>query len=141
MEQKNRTIDEFIDSLTTLPYSHCYAGDGCLLPNHRSLNCSTILSRLIQEAARWCRTYSSDLFIWWQSIMDDIQYETLPDCDTEMKYVFGFTESGILNASQVMVKYDAHNKAAFRAVWKLSVFVTVSDERKKVRFELCEVGR
>ena len=42
--------------------------DGQIICGKPSINLSSILTVLIQEAGRWCRSYASDLFIYWSSL-------------------------------------------------------------------------
>lgn len=79
------------------------------------INYSSILTRLIQEAGRWCNNYASDLFIHWESIKEKIDNGTMSSCS----YVFGFRESGVDG-------WDRHEKHKYdenyyRAVWTLDI--------------------
>lgn len=82
------------------------------------INCSSILTRLIQEAGRWCQDYASDLFIHWKYQVD-LKLEA-----GEMKtnsIIFAFRSSGVDTEKQ----YNC-NKAIrgyYIAVWKLDVTV------------------
>ena len=83
-----------------------------------TINYSSILTRLIQEAGRWCEYYASDLFILWKYNID----KKLDDgtMDTE-QFVFGFREDGVDHKEW----YELHKKdvGRYRAVWFLDVTV------------------
>ena len=86
------------------------------------INYSSILTRLIQEAGRWCEHYASDLFILWKY-------------NVEQKLDNGTLETGTLMFA--MYNSGVHHKAwyenhkneynYYRAVWFLDV---VTDEGK-----------
>lgn len=46
--------------------------DGQIICGKPSINLSSILTVLIQEAGRWCRSYASDLFIYWSSLQKQV---------------------------------------------------------------------
>lgn len=87
------------------------------------INTSSILTRLIQEAGRWCEYYASDLFIQWKyNIEDKLDNGTLEN-GTE---VFAFRQSGVDGAS----RYDETNY--YRAVW----FLDIETEKGKIKMTL-----
>lgn len=85
------------------------------------INYSSILTRLIQEAGRWCEYYASDLFIYWSSINRDLENGNM----NTNTFVFAFRESGIDNKT----KYEkcrakgCEYRNYYRAVWFLEVTV------------------
>lgn len=82
------------------------------------INYSSILTKLIQEAGRWCEHYASDLFIIWKCKID----KKLDDgtMSTE-QFVFGFREDGVDHKEW----YELHKNdvGRYRAVWFLDVAV------------------
>ena len=86
------------------------------------INYSSILTRLIQEAGRWCEHYASDLFVQWK-------YEIEQKLDNGTLYtntfVFAFRDSGVDSEEWYENHKNEHNY--YRAVWFLDV---VTDEGK-----------
>ena len=80
------------------------------------INTSSILTRLIQEAGRWCEHYASDLFVQWK-------YEIDQKLDNGTLYtntfVFAFRDSGVDNEEWYENHKNEHNY--YRAVWHLDV--------------------
>ena len=66
-----------------------------------SINYSSILTRLIQEAGRICEYYASDLFIEWRSIVEALEDGTIETGS----YLFGFRDSGVDEAKSVLYWY------------------------------------
>lgn len=93
---------------------------GCFDPleGKWKINYSSILTKLIQEAGRWCEHYASDLFIIWKYNID----KKLDDgaMMTE-QFVFGFREDGVDHKEW----YELHKNdiGRYRAVWFLDVTV------------------
>lgn len=86
------------------------------------INYSSILTRLIQEAGRWCEHYASDLFILWKyNVEQKLDNGTLETGTL----VFAFRDSGVDNEEW----YENHKSEYnyYRAVWFLDV---VTDEGK-----------
>lgn len=102
-------------------------GRGCFNPlkGKWEINYSSILTKLIQEAGRWCEHYASDLFIIWKCNID----KKLDDgtMDTE-RFVFGFRKDGVDHKEW----YELHKNdvGRYRAVWFLDV--TVNDGKMKM---------
>lgn len=55
------------------------------------INCSSILTRLIQEAGRVCRYYASDLFIEWKGVEASLSAYG----EGTETFAFGFYKSGV----------------------------------------------
>lgn len=91
------------------------------------VNYSSILTRLIQEAGRWCERYASDLFIDWCIIKKELE---TPACDGG-NYFFGFRKDGVDGLSFILNRI-AENKEMYRSVWMLKVEV----EKDKVTMKL-----
>lgn len=88
------------------------------------INYSSILTKLIQEAGRWCEYYASDLFVTWHNIDKSLDDGTI---DTE-QFVFGFRKDGVDHKEW----YELHKNdvGRYRAVWFLDV--TVNDGKMKM---------
>lgn len=83
-----------------------------------SINTSFILTKLIQEAGKWCEYHASDLFIFWSSIEEKLKNGTLESGE----YVFAMTKDGVDHRTY----YILHEKKMnyYRAVWFLDVKVS-----------------
>lgn len=92
-----------------------YVNEECL--DTWKINTSSILTKLIQEAGRWCENYASDLFILWGSIKKQLEEATIEPGE----YVFAFRESGVDNNEAYRLYADTENY--YRAVWILDVSI------------------
>jgi hypothetical protein len=92
------------------------------IENKWEINYSSILTKLIQEAGRWCEYYASDLFILWESIVKKLDDGSM----SSSSYVFAFRESGVDGNSW----YANHSEDEdyYRAVW----FVDITTEEGKM---------
>ena len=86
------------------------------------INYSSILTRLIQEAGRWCESYASDLFVQWKYVIDQKLDNGTLYTDT---FVFAFRDSGVDFKEWYENHKNEHNY--YRAVWYLDV---LTDEGK-----------
>lgn len=86
-----------------------------------SINYSSILTRLIQEAGRICESYASNLFIDWRSIVEALEDGTIETGS----YLFGFRDSGVDEAKSVLYWYNetSHGREHYPAIWKLDINV------------------
>lgn len=101
------------------------------------INYSSLLTKLIQEAARWCRYYASDLFIWWNSVLKDLK-----NGRGSASYLFGFRESGVDSADEIIQQYQSAGylmRERYRAIWRLDV--EVNEDGRRVEMFLYEVHR
>ena len=80
------------------------------------INYSSILTRLIQEAGRWCESYASDLFVQWKYGIDQKLDNGTLYTDT---FVFAFRDSGVDSEEWYENHKNEHNY--YRAVWYLDV--------------------
>ena len=80
------------------------------------INYSSILTRLIQEAGRWCESYASDLFVQWKYKIDQKLDNGTLEIDT---FVFAFRDSGVDSEEWYENHKNEHNY--YRAVWFLDV--------------------
>ena len=81
------------------------------------INYSSILTRLIQEAGRWCESYASDLFVQWKYKIDQKLDNGTLYTNT---FVFAFRDSGVDSEEWYENHKNEHNY--YRAVWFLDVF-------------------
>lgn len=88
------------------------------------INTSSILTKLIQEAGRWCESYASDLFIRWGEIQKGLETATVEPG----KHVFAFRESGVDGNREYKNYPDACGSYSscdyYRAVWILDVSIS-----------------
>lgn len=99
---------------------------GCFNPlkGKWEINYSSILTKLIQEAGRWCEYYASDLFITWHDIDKKLDDGTM---GTE-QFIFGFRDNGVDHKEW----YELHKNdvGRYRAVWFLDV--TINDGKMEM---------
>ena len=93
--------------------------DGLVLTGaHYEINYSSILTKLIQEAGRFCLFYASDLFIFWKAVEESLsEYRE----EESITYLFGFYESGVHISADVAKAFEQHNYYYFRSVYALEI--------------------
>ena len=91
------------------------------------INYSSILTRLIQEAGRWCESYASDLFLQWKYGIDQKLDNGTLYTDT---FVFAFRDSGVDSEEWYENHKNEHNY--YRAVW----FLDVLTDKGKIKMML-----
>lgn len=110
-EQITKLKDIIAGTITETGSSECDMGG----KYKWSINYSSILTRLIQEAGRWCEHYASDLFILWREVDRYIE-----NCKTEnCQFVFGFRDSGVDGDAWYENHKNEYNY--YRVVWFLDV--------------------
>lgn len=86
------------------------------------VNYSTILTKLIQDAGRFCESFASDLFIDWGDV--------LRFCDANVgneakkTFLFGFRQMGVDSGATVenrVMTNDTMSRYEYRALWRLDV--------------------
>lgn len=84
------------------------------------VNYSSILTKLIQEAGRWCESYASDLFIDWQKVEHFMENSEF----TSEKLVFGFRKMGVDHLEYVLSSLNnGYSTDYYRSVWMLEIKV------------------
>ena len=91
------------------------------------INTSSILTRLIQEAGRWCESYASDLFVQWKYKIDQKLDDGTLYTNT---FVFAFRDSGVDSEEWYENHKNEHNY--YRAVW----FLDVLTDKGKIKMML-----
>lgn len=95
------------------------------------INYSTILTKLIQEAGRWCEYYASDLFISWKQVEKFLVQKD--ELCLRKKFIFGMRESGVDHAEWVLSHMNRDGTSYYyRAIWCLEVEVDVDDITMKL---------
>ena len=92
------------------------------------INYSSILTRLIQDAGRFCEFYASDLFIDWSSVEEFVN--TWEAGDVVKNYLFGFRKSGVDGNSYVFSRYNnegSHADRNYRSMWRLDIEIKGED--------------
>ena len=90
-----------------------------------SVNDSDILTRLIQEAGRFCEHYASDLFIDYMSVREYIE-NTVGELHSEpaATFLFGFRENCVDGNEYILSHYSNDGKNAryaYRSMWRLDI--------------------
>ncbi len=128
------TMDGFVKT----HFGEVIEADGQIICGDASINISSILTKLIQEAGRWCKSYASDLFIYWSSLQKQVEDGTIESGS----HLFGFRETGVDDESSIFHKYANYGYIPgyeYRAIWRLDVNVDV--EHSKLTMTLYEVIR
>ena len=107
-----RTIEE-TGRWTYNSQKGCYVGE---------INWSSIITKLIQEAGRWCVYYASDLFVQLHPIVNALENGTL----RSRNEIFGFRESGVDHDSFILSRYKTQNESCiasyyYRSIWRLDI--------------------
>lgn len=98
---------------------------------------SNILSRLIVEAGKRCKSYASDLFISWESVLNDI---SKIEENTNLTYYFGFRDMGVDHEVFIQTRLDspeAYGEKPFESIFRLDVKVDM--ERNWLGMELIQI--
>lgn len=86
------------------------------------VNYSSILTRLIQEAGRFCERFASDLFIDWESV---VRWIDNADKGDEIVFLFGFRQDGVDGNSFILSRYNngcySCPEKEYRSMWRLDI--------------------
>lgn len=130
------TMEEFMEKLRPIGKPIRADGYWYTYENHWDINYSSILTRLIQSAGRFCKNYASDLFIDWMNIEKRLTEENLYT-DGVYEYLFGMRKQGVDHASYILsnVNNGRYISDYYSEMFKLTVKV-VNDT---ITMELVEV--
>lgn len=111
-----------------LPFEKKYKETGAWGGKKYDVNYSSILSRLITDAGRFCLSYASDLFIWWGEVVNNLSvYEE----DSSRTAIFGICENGVDNACAAAANIERGMYHYYRSIWGLKI------EKKGNKLDLC----
>ena len=109
--------------------------NGQIVDGKVNINTSAIFSRLIQEAARWCEDYASDIIY----DIDNVRKALEGDIDswgslysdgtaseegkwTSIRFRFGFRQYGVDHGTFIGSHFkQGGNKEYYRAIWRLII--------------------
>lgn len=137
--KKEYTTEDF--HANTYAYGAAMKEDGhfSLSSGKYEINYSGILSRLIQEAGRFCERFASDLFIDWRRVEKWID-NSVSSVHDETVFLFGFRKDGVDNELSILSRYNggayAYPEKEYRSMWRLWVAV---DERRNITMTLGRV--
>ena len=97
------------------------------------INMSSILTKLIQEAGRWCEFYASDLFIDWEAVERGIKSSSEDRAEFSASYLFGFRQNGVDHDRYVFTRFNNEGYSAnstYRSLWRLDLTAD-GDEMKR----------
>lgn len=98
------------------------------------INYSSILTKLIQEAGRWCESYASDLFCDWMVLMKKLSDEAYKG----ETCLFGFRKMGVDHNAYILSRLDNGSPTDYyRSVWRLDIKV---DDNGDIRMYLGKVN-
>ena len=84
------------------------------------INYSTILTKLIQEAGRWCEHYASDLFISWENLMVKLSSGNFEGG----RFAFGFRQYGVDHLEWILSRLNDGDNKEYRSIWILDVEIS-----------------
>lgn len=87
-------------------------------------NYSSVLSRLIVEAAKHCKSYASDLFISWNSLLEKANALDADNGNTGFTEYFGFRESGVDHETFIKCRLEnpgCYGENPYKAIYKVDV--------------------
>ena len=130
------TMEELMEKLRPIGKPIMADGYWSTYENHWDINYSSILTRLIQSAGRFCKNYASDLFIDWINIEKRLTEENLYT-DGVYEYLFGMRKQGVDHMSYVLsnVNNGKYLSDYYSELFKLTIKV-VND---RISMELVEV--
>lgn len=115
MNDKNMKVEDFVSNTNIMrPITECGVRD---LDNSWCINTSSIFSKLITFAGRFCEAYASDIFIDMLDIRDYLEHGL---CEDKI-WLFGIRQMGVDNAAFVL--NNSNNLAQYRAIFKLTAKV------------------
>lgn len=86
--------------------------------NEYEVRYASILSKLIEQAGRWCENYSSDLFTHWDAIRKEFSFLHM---DEETKcYMLGFRKNGV----DIVHNTEKANLDEYRSIWAVEITYT-----------------
>lgn len=97
-------------------------GDNPIMASGRwrygEINYSSILTKLIQEAGRWCENYASDLFTDWNEVIKVLEN------GENRSFLFGFRQNGVDNDRCVFGYFeDGGGYSYYRSIYRLDIAV------------------
>ena len=87
-------------------------------------NYSSVLSRLIVEAGKHCKSYASDLFISWNSLLEKANALDADNGNTEFTEYFGFREMGVDHEPFIKCRLEnsgCYGENPYKAIYKVDV--------------------
>ena len=130
--EKNVTFEDF--KFNTYAY-HLMTEEGrrSSYSGKYEINYSSILSRLIQEAGRFCEFFASDLFIDWGGVLRWM--DEAGECE-EAVFLFGFRQSGVDGNSYVLSRYNGgcyrYPEKEYRSMWRLEISTNDNEQIKMI---------
>lgn len=134
--EKNYTFDDF--KFNTYAY-HLITEEGRrdYYSGKYEINYSSVLSRLIQEAGRFCEYFASDLFIDWGGVLRWMEEARE---NSEAVFLFGFRQNGVDGNSFVFSRYNdgcyRYPEKEYRSMWRLEIS---TDDRDNIKMILGRV--
>lgn len=120
MERKEVTIEDLkVNEYFDKPIEANGSYVRSLTGESYSINYSSILTKLIQEAGRWCENYASDLFITWNEIIEKLKNKKIGT--EKLTELFGFRASGVDHKEFVMSRLNKNNESEYRALWRIDI--------------------
>lgn len=95
---------------------------------HYYINNSSALTRLIQEAGRFCENYASDLFIHWDFISRTINELTADDV-INVSFLLGFRCDGVDEERYIFSHFSqpGATRDHYRSLWRVDISANGED--------------
>lgn len=136
MGKEEYTMEEFMEKLRPIGTPIRADGYWSTYENHWDINYSSILTRLIQSAGRFCKNYASDLFIDWMNIESQLTGENTY-YEGKYEYLFGMRKQGVDHASYVLS--NANNGKYLNDYYSELFKLTIKVVNDRISMELVEV--
>ena len=112
-----------------------------------NINVSSIATKLIQEAGRWCTSFASDFLVQWIPIANGLEDGTL----RSKRKIFGFRESGVDHEGFLLNRYTTYSDSVtaayyYRSIWRLDIDCETNENGEvfpgaAIKFTLYECDR
>ena len=124
-EKKTYTLEDFEMNTYTYKPIEDYARRDSYGRFTSNINYSGILTRLIQEAGRYCEHYASDLFIDWEAFVNYLDRD--PKAGDNRTFLFGFRQNGVDHDLFIFSRFNndgIYARNEYRSMWRLDIDVT-----------------
>lgn len=139
MLRKKYTAESLMEALR--PYGKPITATGYLsqYTYEWDINCSSILTVLIQSAGRYCQNYASDLFIDWSAIAKRLENNDDGYMDGAYEYLFGIRKSGVDGITFILCQANNNDIGYFSQYYSEIFKLTVTVNADKIDMKLVKV--
>ena len=136
---KGYTTETLMEALR--PYSKPITATGYYsqYSHNWDINCSSILTALIQSAGRYCQYYASDLFIDWSAIDRRLGNNDDSYTDGVYEHLFGIRKSGVDGINYILSQANNNDIGYFSQYYSEIFKLTVTIDADNIKMELVKV--